>query len=125
MQIAPVPATASATSAAPGSQEAKIRETARDFEALLIAQILNSFRGENDDDPLGGGSSSSTMMEFAGQHLAEVMSRQGGLGLHDLIVQGLLRKEESAAITQTGDRIGISAPAGQSSLRQVPRGARP
>jgi len=97
------------------SQETKLREAAMDFEALLIAQVLHSFRGDAGDKGLNGdsNSSSSTMMEFAEQHLAQVMSRQGGLGLHQLIVQGLSRKEGSASETQAaGDRT-FTAPTGK------------
>ena len=95
--------------------EAKLREAAMDFEALLIAQVLHSFRGETETGGLGGesASSSATMMEFAEQHLSHVISRQGGLGLHELIVQGLLRSESSAAATQTPSGDGIVPPAGK------------
>ncbi len=98
------------------SQESKIREAAMDFEALLIAQMLHSFRGETDGSGLSGdsdSSSSTTMLEFAEQHLSQVISRQGGLGLHELIVQGLVRKEESAGETQAADSLTVAPPAGQ------------
>lgn len=83
--------------------DTKVREAAKDFEALLIAQLLQSFRSEAEDGCLSGSgdSSSSTMLEFAEQHLAQVMSRQGGLGLHDIIMQGLQRRNDSAAEAQT------------------------
>jgi Rod binding domain-containing protein len=95
--------------------ETKLREAAMDFEALLIAQVLHSFRGEAEGKGLSGdsSSSSSTMMEFAEQHLAQVMSRQGGLGLHELIIQGLSRQENSAAETQAASGRDIVAPTGR------------
>lgn len=99
-----------ATSLAPAQpgveSDAKVREAAKDFEALLIAQLLQSFRSEADDGCFSGsgGSSCSTMLEFAEQHLAQVMSRQGGLGLHDIIMQGLQRRGDSAAEAQTDRR---------------------
>lgn len=119
MQVTSLRAVSPAT---PDPQENKIRESARDFEALLIAQLLNSFRGDGEDDCLGGGASSATMSEFAGQHLAQVISRQGGLGLHELIVQGLLRKQNSAAETQAGGNRPLSLPKGQGDVTQTAEG---
>ncbi len=71
--------------------EDKLREAAADFEALLISQLLEAFRAEASSGCFGSGedSASATMLEYAGQHLAQVISRQGGLGLSQLIVQGL------------------------------------
>lgn len=103
--------------------DAKLHEAASDFEALLIAQLLQSFRGETENSSLGGdaGASSSTMMEYAHQQLAQVMSRQGGLGLHEIILQGLLPKAESAAVTQTADGEAVSAPTREASALQLQR----
>lgn len=60
---------------------------AKQFEALLIAQLLKSAResgsgewtGEK-DGPL------SSLQEIAEQNLAEVLASQGGFGLADMIV---------------------------------------
>src|SRR6266700_1721880 len=71
---------------------ARIRDAAQQFEALLLGQILRSVRESGGGGWLGsGGSSSDCAADFAEQHLAAMMSQQGGLGLAGLIEQGLKR----------------------------------
>lgn len=71
---------------------AKVRDAAQQFEALLIGQILRSVR-ESGGGWLGSGndSSSDCATEYAEQQFAATLSKQGGLGLADLIAKGLDR----------------------------------
>ena len=71
---------------------AKVRDAAQQFEALLIGQILRSVR-ESGNGWLGSGgdTSSDCATEFAEQHFAAMLAKQGGLGLAGLISQGLDR----------------------------------
>lgn len=73
---------------------AKIRDAARQFEALLIEQMLKSARdsGSGDwagtrEDPTG-----STMTEMADQQFAQLLASKGGMGLSKMIVDGLERR---------------------------------
>ncbi len=59
---------------------AKTRDAARQFEALLLAQILKSARAGGDEDSVN---------ELADQQLALALADRGGLGLADLITKGL------------------------------------
>jgi flagellar protein FlgJ len=67
----------------------KIRDAAQQFEALLLGQLLRAARES------GGGwmgskdSSSDCATEYAEQQFAEVMARNGGLGLATLVMKGL------------------------------------
>ena len=68
-----------------------VEEAARQFESLLIAQMLQSARraaregfGEGEDD-----TQSSTVLDIAEQQFAQVLARNGGLGLARLVMQGL------------------------------------
>jgi Rod binding domain-containing protein len=78
----------------PASAEAakpeKVAEAAGQFEALLIGQLLRSMR-EASEGWLGTGEdqAGATMLEVAEEHLARVLSAQGGLGLASLVVKGL------------------------------------
>ena len=80
----------------------KIEDAARQFESILIAQMLRSGResasgiGEEDESDSGG----STMLEVAEQQFAQMLSRQGGIGLTQMVVAGLKRAENN--IRQTG-----------------------
>ena len=67
----------------------RVRESAQQFEALLIAQMLRQAReaaGEDADEI------TATVMEMAEQRMAEVMAAQGGLGLAGLILRQLERQ---------------------------------
>jgi Rod binding domain-containing protein len=68
-------------------------EAAKQFEALMIAQMLRAAHESasgslNDDDA----SSSDAMFDVAGLQFAQVLANNGGLGLAKMIVQGLQPK---------------------------------
>lgn len=79
---------------APGT---KIDKAAKEFEALLIGQILKSARESGDGGWMGTdtGDADSSVVELAEQQLASALSSQGGLGLGKLIQQGLKQPEKS------------------------------
>ncbi len=68
-------------------------EAAKQFEALLIAQMLRtaheSAGGSLDD---ADSSSADTMFDVAGQQFAQVLANNGGLGLAKMITAGLSKK---------------------------------
>ena len=68
-------------------------EAAKQFEALLIAQMLRtaheSAGGSLDD---GESSTGDTMFDMAGQQFAQVLANNGGLGLAKMITDGLEKK---------------------------------
>jgi Rod binding domain-containing protein len=85
------PAPLGAASSGDGQAKPKnAAEAAKQFEALLIAQMLRtaheSSGGSLDDSEA---SSSNTMFEVAGQQFAQVLANNGGLGLAKMIVNGL------------------------------------
>jgi Rod binding domain-containing protein len=82
------PASMGATSPAP----TKVEGAAKQFEALMIAQMLRTAR-ENTED---GDSSSSTMLDVADQQFSQVLANNGGLGLAKLIVKGLNQGQTNA-----------------------------
>lgn len=76
-----------------GDTPEKIHDAAVQFEALLLAQMLRSVREASSKSGQGGeDASGSSMMEVAEQRFAQVLARNGGLGLAKLIVEGLSRK---------------------------------
>jgi flagellar protein FlgJ len=76
--------------AAPKDDPAKVKESAKQFEALLIGQMLKSMR-DSEGGWLGTGSddSASSAMEYAQETFAQSLAASGGLGLASLIVKGL------------------------------------
>ncbi len=79
-----------ASSRAPRADEAKIREAANQFEALLVAQMLKSARESSAQDSEGSGDQAgSSLMEMGEQSIAQVLSSNGGLGLAAMIMKQL------------------------------------
>ena len=87
------------SSAAPGALAAsahrtneagKIKDAARQFEALLIGQMLKSMR-DSEGGWLGTGDdeASSSAMEYAQEMFAQSLSANGGLGMASLVMKGL------------------------------------
>jgi len=73
----------------------KIRESAKQFEALLIGQIIRTMR-ESTGGWLGSGEdqASASMSEFAEQQMAQVLSSTGGFGLASLIEKAISRHSQ-------------------------------
>jgi Rod binding domain-containing protein len=82
---------AGSPTATPKSNPGKIENAAKQFESLLIAQILRSMHESGSASWLGTGDDQSgeSAMELAEEQFAQALSSRGGLGLSRLIVQGL------------------------------------
>jgi Rod binding domain-containing protein len=76
---------------------AKIRDAASQFEALLLAQMLKFVREGDGEGWLGAGDDEAggMMLEVAQEHLAQALAYQGGLGLANLVAEGLSRAPAS------------------------------
>ena len=72
---------------------AKIADAAKQFESLLIAQMLKSVR-ESSEGWMGTGEDQAgeSAMALAEEHVATAMSASGGLGLANLIIKGLTQR---------------------------------
>lgn len=92
---APITAAATAntvdTAASGQHEKKKIADAARQFEALLIGQILKSacdastMTGSTGDaDPAG-----ATAIEMAQEQFAAALSARGGLGIATMVTKGL------------------------------------
>lgn len=77
----------------PGDDPKKIRDSAVQFESLLIGQMLKTSREAGGAGWLGAGDdeAGSIGVEMAEQQLAQMLASQGGLGMARLIEQGLTR----------------------------------
>jgi flagellar protein FlgJ len=75
---------------APAQSPEKVREAGRQFEALLIGQMLKSMK-DSQGGWFGAGEdeASSSAMEYAQEMFAQSLSSNGGLGLARLVMAGL------------------------------------
>ncbi len=71
----------------PQNKPTKIDGAAKQFEALLIGQMLRSVREANTDDDTD--QSSAAMLDMADQQFAQLLADQGGLGLAKMVVPSL------------------------------------
>ncbi len=65
----------------------KTADAAQQFEALLIGQMLRSAHEASQDDD--NDQSGATMTDMADQQFAQLLSKNGGMGLAHMIVTGL------------------------------------
>ena len=74
-----------------GAEQAKIEKAAKQFESLLIGQIMKSMHEAGSSGWLGGGDDQAgeAAMEMAEDQFAQALASRGGLGLARLIMQGL------------------------------------
>jgi Rod binding domain-containing protein len=77
---------------------AKIEHAAKQFESLLIAQILKSTHESGSAGWLGSGEdqTADASMELAEEQFAQALASRGGLGLSKLIMRGLVTESERA-----------------------------
>jgi peptidoglycan hydrolase FlgJ len=73
----------------PKDDPQKIKDSAKQFEALLIGQMLKSMR-DSEGGWMGTGAdeSSSAAMEYAQESFAQALSSRGGLGLAAIVEKG-------------------------------------
>ena len=91
-----IAAAGSTLPARPKDDPAKVLDAAKQFEALLIGQMMKSMQdseggwlGTDADD------ASSSAMEYAQEMFAQSMAAGGGLGLASLVAKGLTPPEKS------------------------------
>ena len=82
--------TGSTAAARPPDDPAKVKDAAKQFEALLIGQMMKSMH-DSEGGWLGTGedTSSSSAMEYGQEIFAQSMAQNGGLGLANLVAKGL------------------------------------
>ena len=84
---------------ASSSDPSKIADAAKQFEALMLGQILKASRDSSDGGWLGTGDdqAGSLAVEMAEQQFAQAMSAKGGFGIAKLVTAGIDRGAAKAA----------------------------
>lgn len=100
--IPPVDSSAAPASAAGSGPKqdspAKILDAAKQFESLLIAQILRAARGSGEGWMGSGGDASSDCASgYAEEQFAAAMAKGGGLGLANIIAAGLQKAQAATS----------------------------
>ncbi|MFY9227573.1 MAG: peptidoglycan DD-metalloendopeptidase family protein [Blastocatellia bacterium] len=71
-----------------------ISEVAREFESLLLTQITSSLRTKVDDEDDQNNSSVDLSQQIIAEQMAQVIAKNGGVGLVDVLMQQLERQKQ-------------------------------
>lgn len=75
------PEAATRPALAPSREDLRIRETARDFEAAMIATMVESMMVTGKVETFGGGHAEEMWRSFQARAIADQIAAQGGVGL--------------------------------------------
>mgnify|MGYP000450805101 CR=1 FL=1 len=74
------------------------RETAEDFEAMFLTQMVEEmFAGLDTENMFGGGHAEKMFRSMLSQEYAKVMSGRGGVGIADMVQKQILMMQEEAS----------------------------
>lgn len=83
-----------AAGAVPAAEKARIRRAAQDFEAIFLHQMLKAMRqASGPGKVLLGGTGQKFYQDMMDDELSKAMSRSGGLGLSDLMIRDIVRRQ--------------------------------
>jgi Rod binding domain-containing protein len=88
-----------ALTTASSKDQSKIADAAKQFEALMLGQLLKISRESSDGGWLGTGDDQAgeLALDMAEQQFAQAMSARGGMGIAKMVTAGLERGAAKAA----------------------------
>jgi len=73
----------------------KLRETAEDFEAVFLSQMLKPmFEGIETDGPFGGGQAEGMWRSLMVDEYGKSIAKSGGIGIAESVMSEMLRLQE-------------------------------
>ena len=76
---------------------AKIQETAKDFEAFFLGQMLQPmFASIDTSAPFGGGHAEKVWRSMMVDEIGKSIAKSGGIGLADSVQRSILAMQEAA-----------------------------
>ena len=81
-------------------QVKKIKQSAQDFEAVLLRQLLREVRSSSLTD--SSKSSNSTYLQMADEQLANQLAAQGGFGFGKSMAEQMLKQVQAAKLITPG-----------------------
>lgn len=92
--LTPSPLSVGVTAARPQLQ--RMRDTAENFEAAFLSQMLKPmFEGLSTEAPFGGGEAEATWRSFLIDAMARETVKAGGIGLADQVMAQMIRMQEA------------------------------
>jgi peptidoglycan hydrolase FlgJ len=90
----PIPSTTALLPTMTQTKPTKIEDAAKQFEALLIGQMLRSVRDAAADDNPDADVIGQPMLDVADQQFAKLLAHNGGMGLARVVVSGLTKESK-------------------------------
>lgn len=79
----------------PGMDLTHARETAQDFEAFFLGQMLQPMFAEMDTDgPFGGGQAEKMWRSLQVDEFGKAFARAGGVGIADMVMNEIIKMQE-------------------------------
>ncbi len=76
---------------------ARARETAEDFEGMLIGRLLQPmFEGLETEPPFGGGQAEKVWRDLMVDEIGKEIAKAGGIGIADDVMRQMLALQETA-----------------------------
>jgi Rod binding domain-containing protein len=82
--------------AAAPANEAQLRQTAAEFEAVFLAQMLATMTQNVGQGLAGASAGEDAFGDMLNQEMAKLISRSGGIGVADAVMQEMLKMQEIA-----------------------------
>jgi flagellar protein FlgJ len=86
-------ATDPAATAARAKDQADLKKTAHAFEAIFVRQLLSKMRAASGGESIDGSSAVSQFQEMSDAQSAESLADRGGLGIANMLLQQLDKKQ--------------------------------
>lgn len=91
-----------AAPAADSAQVKKIKQTAQEFEAVLLRQMLRELRSSSLSD--ANKSSNSNYLEMADEQMANNLAAQGGFGFGSAMAKQMLQQVQAAQLINSASK---------------------
>lgn len=80
---------------AKGANDAQITKTAKEFESMVISQMLQPmFAGLSTEAPFGGGNAEAMWRSTLVDEMAKEITKSGGIGIANDIAKEMLKMQE-------------------------------
>jgi Rod binding domain-containing protein len=80
---------------AKSADPARMRKTAREFEAVFLGQMLQPmFANLGAEKPFGGGMAENMWQSLLADEYGKAIAERGGVGIADAVVREILRSQE-------------------------------
>ena len=90
------PATTTPSPATSTAEQRKLRENAQEIEAVFIQQLLTMMRKASPTGGVLSGNGQRLYNEMMDEQLGRAIAKGGGLGLADMLVRDVLRRQAGA-----------------------------